>query len=40
MNPKTTAAALKDIRWERGPHLKAQKLASLVSALFRAHGID
>ena len=40
MNPKTTAAALKDIRRERDPNLKAQKLASLVSALFRAHGID
>ena len=40
MSPRTIAAALKDIGRERDPNLKSQKLASLVSALFRARGIE
>ncbi len=40
MSPQRIAAALKDIRGERDPTLKSQKLASLVSALFRARGIE
>jgi hypothetical protein len=39
MNRRTIAAALKDIRREQDPTLKSQKLASLVSALFRERGI-
>src|SRR2546422_300445 len=33
-------AALADIRRERDPNLKAQKLASLVCAVFRERGIE
>jgi hypothetical protein len=40
MSPKKITAALKDIGNERDPNLKSQKLASLVSALFRARGIE
>lgn len=40
MSPKKIAAALKDIRRERDQNLKAQKLASLVSSLFRERGIE
>jgi hypothetical protein len=40
MSSQEIAAALKDIRRERDPNLKSQKLASLVSALFRARGIE
>jgi hypothetical protein len=40
MSPKRIAAAVKDIRSERDPNLKSQKLASLVSALFRACGVE
>jgi hypothetical protein len=40
MSPKRIAAAVKDIRSERDPNLKSQKLASLVSALFRARGVE
>jgi hypothetical protein len=40
MRPQKIAAALKDIRRERDPNLKSQKLASLVSALFRARSIE
>jgi hypothetical protein len=40
MSPQRIAAALTDIRRERDPNLKSQKLASLVSALFRARGIE
>ena len=40
MSPQKIAAALKDIRRERDPNIKSQKLASLVSALFRARGIE
>jgi hypothetical protein len=34
------AAALRDVSRERDPNLKSQKLASLVSALFRTRGIE
>ena len=40
MSPQKIAAALKDIGNERDPNLKSQKLASLVSTLFRARGIE
>jgi hypothetical protein len=40
MSPQKITAALKDIRGERDPNLKSQKLASLVSAIFRARGIE
>lgn len=40
MSPRKITAALKDIRRERDPNLKAQKLASLVCAVFRARGIE
>jgi hypothetical protein len=40
MSPQKIAAALKDIGNDRDPNLKSQKLASLVSTLFRARGIE
>lgn len=40
MSPPKIKAGLKDIRRERDPNLKAQKLASLVSAVFRKRGIE
>src|SRR5260221_12650203 len=40
MTPRKITAALKDIRSERDANLKSQKLASLVSALFRARGFE
>ena len=40
MSPQRIATAFRDIRRERDPNLKSQKLASLVSALFRARGIE
>jgi len=40
MSPKKIAAALNDVRRERDQNLKAQKLASLVSSLFRERGIE
>jgi hypothetical protein len=40
MSPQKIAAALKDIGSERDANLKSQKLASLVSALFRARGFE
>jgi hypothetical protein len=40
MTPRRIAAALKDIGSERDANLKSQKLASLVSALFRARGFE
>lgn len=40
MSPRKLKAALKDIGSERDFSLKAQKLASLVSAVFRARGIE
>lgn len=40
MSPQTISAALKKIARERDPNLKAQKLASLVCAVFRARGIE
>jgi hypothetical protein len=40
MSPQKITAALKNIRGERDLNLKSQKLASLVSALFRARGIE
>jgi hypothetical protein len=40
MTPNKIAGALTDIRRERDQNLKAQKLASLVSALFREGGIE
>ena len=40
MSPQKIAAALRGIARERDPNLKAQKLASLVCAVFRARGIE
>ena len=40
MSPQRIQSALKNIRAERDPNLKAQKLASLVLALFRERGIE
>lgn len=40
MKTETRNAALADIRAEQDPTLKAQKLASLVSAAFRERGIE
>jgi hypothetical protein len=40
MKPDAITAALTDIRAETDPTLKAQKLASLCSAAFRARGIE
>jgi hypothetical protein len=40
MKTATRNAALADIRTEQDPTLKAQKLASLVSAVFRERGIE
>jgi predicted nucleotidyltransferase len=40
VNPRKITAALKDIAGERDPNLKAQKLASLVCAVFRARGVE
>jgi hypothetical protein len=40
MTRKKISAALADIRREKDPTLKSQKLASLVSALFRKRGIE
>src|SRR6266446_827338 len=40
MSPPKITAALKDIGSERDPNLKSQKLASLVSAQFRARGFE
>ena len=40
MSPQKIAAALRDVARERDPNLKAQKLASLVCAAFRAQGIE
>ncbi len=40
MTPRRIAAALKDIGSERDANLKSQKLASLVSTLFRARGFE
>jgi hypothetical protein len=40
MSPRKVAEALRDIGKERDPNLKSQKLASLVSALFRERNIE
>lgn len=40
MRAKRITAALQDIRRERDQNVKAQKLASLVSSLFRQRGIE
>jgi len=40
MKPATIEAALADIRAEQDPTLKAQMLASLVSAAFRERGFE